>query len=137
MAQVCRCCSPGQQAGCTRSPDAASVGRPPCLRLACPVPSLSQEAPAQVFSFPTLSEADLLSCLRDMELPLTAAQLAKPAPEFIVPLYETFVTTLGGVSRHVPARCTGQAAGAQYAAAALPCSYQTPCCQHPGTSGPW
>ena len=60
---------------------------------------------AQVFSFPTLSEADLLSCLRDMELPLTAAQLAKPAPEFIVPLYETFVTTLGGVSRRVSVAC--------------------------------
>ena len=53
----------------------------------------------QVYSFPILSEPDLLSCLRDMELPLTAAQLAKPAPEVIMPLYETFVTTLGGVSR--------------------------------------
>ena len=54
---------------------------------------------AQVFSFPVLSESDLLSCLRDMELPLSAAQLAKPAPEVILPLYETFVTTLGGMSR--------------------------------------
>ena len=54
---------------------------------------------AQVFSFPVLSESDLLSCLRDMELPLSAAQLAKPTSEVILPLYETFVTTLGGMSR--------------------------------------
>ena len=54
---------------------------------------------AQVFSFPVLSESDLLSCLRDMELPLSGAQLAKPTPEVIAPLYETFVTTLGGMSR--------------------------------------
>lgn len=54
---------------------------------------------AQTFSFPILSDAELLPCLKDMELPLNAAGLAKPTPELVRPVYESVVTTLVGVTR--------------------------------------
>ena len=57
---------------------------------------------AQTFSFPILSDTELLPCLRDMELPLNAAGLAKPTPELVRPVYESLVTTLVGVTRRAP-----------------------------------
>lgn len=60
-------------------------------------------AMAQTFSFPILTDAELLPCLRDMELPLSAAGLAKPTPELVRPVYESLVTTLVGVTRRAPA----------------------------------
>lgn len=57
---------------------------------------------AQTFSFPILSDAELLPCLKDMELPLTTAGLAKPTPELVRPVYESVVTTLVGVTRRAP-----------------------------------
>ena len=60
-------------------------------------------AMAQTFSFPILSDGELLPCLRDMELPLNAAGLAKPTPELVRPVYESLVTTLVGVTRRAPA----------------------------------
>ncbi|KAK9821512.1 hypothetical protein WJX74_005779 [Apatococcus lobatus] len=54
---------------------------------------------ASSFSFPILSDAELLPCLREMEMPVAAAQLAKPSAEFVRPIYETLVTNLTGLSR--------------------------------------
>lgn len=53
------------------------------------------------FSFPILSNQELLPCLKEMELPLTAEQLAKPTYEILFRVYEMLVTTLLGVSRSV------------------------------------
>ncbi len=58
---------------------------------------------AQTFSFPILSDAELLPCLKDMELPLNATGLAKPTPELVRPVYESVVTTLVGVTRSASA----------------------------------
>ncbi len=51
------------------------------------------------FSFPILNNQELLPCLKEMELPLTADQLAKPTYEILFRVYEMLVTTLLGVSR--------------------------------------
>lgn len=53
------------------------------------------------FSFPILSNQELLPCLKEMELPLSAEQLAKPTYETLFRVYEMLVTTLLGVSRSV------------------------------------
>ena len=51
------------------------------------------------FSFPILSNQELLPCLKEMDLPLTAEQLAKPTFETMQKVYELLVTTLLGVTR--------------------------------------
>ncbi|KAK9816471.1 hypothetical protein WJX72_000700 [[Myrmecia] bisecta] len=51
------------------------------------------------YSFPILSDQELLPCLKEMELPCSAAQLAKPTYEVVRPLYESMVTTLMGITR--------------------------------------
>lgn len=53
------------------------------------------------FSFPILSNQELLPCLKEMDLPLTADHLAKPTYETLFRVYEMLVTTLLGVSRSV------------------------------------
>lgn len=58
-------------------------------------------AMSSTYSFPVLSDADLLPCLKEMNLPLTAAQLSKPTYEIVKPVYENIVTSLMGVSRRV------------------------------------
>ena len=54
---------------------------------------------SQFYSFPILADHDLLPCLKEMDLQLSAASLAKPTPELVKPLYETIVTTLMGITR--------------------------------------
>ena len=54
---------------------------------------------SQQFSFPVLADHDLLPCLKEMEIPLSAATLAKPTPELVRPVYETAITTLMGITR--------------------------------------
>ena len=54
---------------------------------------------SQQFSFPVLGDHDLLPCLNEMEIPLSAATLAKPTPELVRPVYETAITTLMGITR--------------------------------------
>lgn len=54
---------------------------------------------SQQFSFPVLADHDLLPCLKEMEIPLSAATLAKPTPELVRPIYETAITTLMGITR--------------------------------------
>lgn len=51
------------------------------------------------FSFPILSNTELLPCLKEMDLPLTAEQIAKPTFETLQKIYEVLVTTLLGVTR--------------------------------------
>lgn len=51
------------------------------------------------FSFPVLNDAELLPCLREMDVPISAAQLAKPTYEVIRPVFEAVVTLLMGVTR--------------------------------------
>ncbi len=53
------------------------------------------------FSFPILSNQELLPCLKEMDLPLTAEQIAKPTFETLHKIYEILVTTLLGVTRCV------------------------------------
>ena len=54
---------------------------------------------AQVYSFPILADHELLPCAKEMDLPLSAASLAKPTPELVRPVYESVITTLMGVTR--------------------------------------
>ncbi|KAA6429433.1 MAG: kinetochore Nuf2, partial [Trebouxia sp. A1-2] len=51
------------------------------------------------FSFPILSNQELLPCLKEMDLPLTAEQISKPTFEILQRIYEILVTTLLGVTR--------------------------------------
>ncbi|KAL0042016.1 hypothetical protein WJX77_000793 [Trebouxia sp. C0004] len=51
------------------------------------------------FSFPILSNQELLPCLKEMDLPLSAEQISKPTFEILQRLYEILVTTLLGVTR--------------------------------------
>ena len=66
----------------------------------------------QVYSFPILADHELLPCAKEMDLPLSAASLAKPTPEVVRPVYESVITTLMGVTRFplaalsVPHMCT-------------------------------
>jgi hypothetical protein len=54
---------------------------------------------AQIYSFPILEDAELLACVREMDLPLSAATLAKPTPEIVKPVYENVIATLMGITR--------------------------------------
>ena len=56
----------------------------------------------QVYSFPILADHELLPCAKEMDLPLSAASLAKPTPEVVRPVYESVITTLMGVTRSPP-----------------------------------
>ncbi|DBA98352.1 hypothetical protein WJX82_002463 [Trebouxia sp. C0006] len=51
------------------------------------------------FSFPILSNQELLPCLKEMDLPLTGEQISKPTFEILQRIYEILVTTLLGVTR--------------------------------------
>lgn len=51
------------------------------------------------YSFPVLENEELLPCLAEMEMPLSAAQLAKPTYEIVRPLFESVLTNLTGVTR--------------------------------------
>ena len=53
------------------------------------------------YSFPILENDELLPCLEEMEIPLTGAQLAKPAYEVVAPLFESILINLTGVTRSV------------------------------------
>ncbi len=54
---------------------------------------------AQLYSFPILDDSELLACVREMDLPLSAATLAKPTPEIVKPVYESVIATLMGITR--------------------------------------
>eukprot|EP00884_Botryococcus_braunii_P004542 jgi/Botrbrau1/14089/Bobra.182_3s0035.1 len=54
---------------------------------------------AHSFSFPVLGDAELLPCLREMDVPISAAQLAKPTYEVVRSVFEAVVTLLMGVTR--------------------------------------
>ena len=54
---------------------------------------------SQTYSFPVLSDQELLPCLKEMDLPLSAAQLSKPTSEIVKPVYENVVSSLMGISR--------------------------------------
>lgn len=51
------------------------------------------------FSFPILENDELLPCLEEMEVPLTAAQMAKPTYEIVRPLFENMLINLTGITR--------------------------------------
>lgn len=51
------------------------------------------------FSFPVLENDELLPCLEEMEIPITAAQLAKPTYEVAAPAFENLLIGLTGVTR--------------------------------------
>ena len=55
-----------------------------------------------MYSFPILADHELLPCAKEMDLPLSAASLAKPTPEVVRPVYESVITTLMGVTRSLP-----------------------------------
>lgn len=71
------------------------------------------------YSFPVLENDELLPCLEEMEVPLTAAQVAKPSYEIVRPLFETILINLTGITR--------------YERAAGPC----PTCEHRGCRHAW
>lgn len=56
-------------------------------------------AAAAAFSFPVLENEELLPCLEEMEVPLTAAQLAKPTYEVVRPVFESMLIMLTGITR--------------------------------------
>jgi kinetochore protein Nuf2 len=51
------------------------------------------------YSFPILDNEELLPCMEEMEIPLTAAQLAKPTYEVVQPMFESVLISLTGVTR--------------------------------------
>lgn len=51
------------------------------------------------YSFPILENDELLPCMEEMEIPLTAAQLAKPTYEVVGPLFESVLISLTGITR--------------------------------------
>lgn len=51
------------------------------------------------FSFPLLSDQDLIPNLRSMGFPLTIAQLSKPTYEIVKPLFEEMIKELMGITR--------------------------------------
>lgn len=53
------------------------------------------------YSFPILENDELLPCMEEMEIPLTAAQLAKPTYEVVGPLFESVLVSLTGITRCV------------------------------------
>lgn len=57
------------------------------------------------YSFPVLDNEDLLPCLEEMEIPLTAAQLAKPTYEIVAPLFESILINLTGITRYGTYAC--------------------------------
>ncbi|KAK9808328.1 hypothetical protein WJX73_002253 [Symbiochloris irregularis] len=54
---------------------------------------------SQSYSFPVLSDQELVPWLREFDMPLTAAQLAKPTYELVKPVFEIAVAALVGVTR--------------------------------------
>ena len=56
---------------------------------------------SQPYSFPLLSDQELIPWLREFDMPLTAAQLSKPTYEIVRPVFELAVSTLVGVTRQV------------------------------------
>jgi hypothetical protein len=53
------------------------------------------------YSFPILENDELLPCMEEMELPITAAQLAKPTYDVVGPLFESVLISLTGITRCV------------------------------------
>lgn len=51
------------------------------------------------YSFPLLSNAEIISCLAEFDLPLEDAHLQKPTYDAMKPVYESVVHVLVGVSR--------------------------------------
>lgn len=51
------------------------------------------------YSFPVLENDELLPCLEEMEIPITAAQLAKPTYEVVGPIFENILVNLTGITR--------------------------------------
>ncbi|KAF8060492.1 kpr-2 [Scenedesmus sp. PABB004] len=51
------------------------------------------------YSFPILENDELLPCMEEMELAITAAQLAKPTADVVGPLFESVLISLTGVTR--------------------------------------
>ncbi|KIY97422.1 Kinetochore protein nuf2, partial [Monoraphidium neglectum] len=51
------------------------------------------------YSFPVLENDELLPCLEEMEIPITAAQLAKPTHEVVAPIFENILVNLTGITR--------------------------------------
>lgn len=50
-------------------------------------------------SYPLLDNKDLLTCLKEMGVSLTAEQLAKPTPDVVRNAYEYLVTMLLGITK--------------------------------------
>jgi hypothetical protein len=59
------------------------------------------------YSFPVLENDELLPCLEEMEIPITAAQLGKPTYEVVAPIFENILVNLTGITRCGAARGPG------------------------------
>eukprot|EP00879_Flechtneria_rotunda_P009721 GHRR01010170.1.p2 GENE.GHRR01010170.1~~GHRR01010170.1.p2 ORF type:complete len:464 (+),score=213.62 GHRR01010170.1:562-1953(+) len=51
------------------------------------------------YSFPILENDELLPCMEEMEIPIIAAQLAKPTYDVVGPLFESVLLSLTGITR--------------------------------------
>lgn len=54
---------------------------------------------SQTYSFPILSDQELLPCLKELNVQLSAVQLSKPTQEIVKPLYDSIISSLMGISR--------------------------------------
>jgi hypothetical protein len=83
---------------------------------------------AMSYSFPVLENDELLPCLEEMEIPINAAQLAKPTYEVVGPIFENILVNLTGITRwgraQGPRRSGG--AGRCFRARCLRTSLHTP-----------
>jgi kinetochore protein Nuf2 len=68
------------------------------------------------YSFPILENDELLPCMEEMELPITAAQMAKPTYDVVGPLFESVLISLTGITR-----CARQGASSSTLAAGKHC----------------
>ena len=64
-----------------------------------PCPHTEREAMSQTYCFPILSDQELAYFMRELDMPLTVAQLAKPTYEAVKPAFEHAIMTLVGTTR--------------------------------------
>ena len=57
------------------------------------------ETMARNFSFPILKPQQIVLCINDMNIPFSEAELIKPTPEGMKPLYEQIVQYIYGITR--------------------------------------
>lgn len=62
--------------------------------------SIAGHPMAQTYCFPILPDQELTYFLRELDMPLTVAQIAKPTYEIVKPVFEHAIISLVGTTRY-------------------------------------